>query len=167
MQENSPYATPAADITTQNADETYQPQVFATKGRIGRLRYLAYTFGSYALVGVIVAVFMAVGLADTASESMVSMIAILVMYAGMIAFGVILSKRRLNDLDKTGWLVLALFIPIVGAFFGLYMMFASGTDGSNKYGLAPCENPVGVKIIGLIFPIVFIIGIVAAIALPA
>lgn len=170
MQENSPYAAPEADITTQNLDETYQPQVFAIKGRIGRLRYLAYVFGLYALVMVIVAVGAAIlGAAGLVSDtgSMITMVAIGLVYLALIVFGMVLVVRRLNDLDKTGWLSLVLFIPIVGALWGLYLVFAAGTDGVNKYGPAPSENSMWVKIAGLALPIIAVIGIVAAIALPA
>jgi Tfp pilus assembly protein PilE len=37
----------------------------------------------------------------------------------------------------------------------------------NNYGAPPPPNPLGVKILGLLFPILFITGMLAAIAIPA
>lgn len=45
--------------------------------------------------------------------------------------------KRLHDLNKSGWLILLMFIPIVNAIFGLYMLFADGTVGPNQYGADP------------------------------
>ncbi|HFB66173.1 MAG TPA: DUF805 domain-containing protein [Aeromonadales bacterium] len=75
--------------------------------------------------------------------------------------------RRLNDLDKTGWLSLLTFIPIVGAIFGLYVLFAKGSPGSNSYGPAPDENPTWVKVVAIGLPILMIIlGIAVVTFLP-
>lgn len=47
--------------------------------------------------------------------------------------------RRLHDLDKTGWLALLVLVPVVNAFFVLYLFFAPGTVGANDYGADPIE----------------------------
>ena len=60
----------------------------------------------------------------------------LVMAISAISFGV----RRLHDLDKSGWWVLIALIPIVGFFFQLYLLFAKGTDGYNRFGEDPLIN---------------------------
>lgn len=41
---------------------------------------------------------------------------------------------RLHDLDVSGWYSLLFFVPILNIFLGLYLLFAKGTDGANKYG---------------------------------
>ena len=43
MEEN-PYSAPDAELGQQTS-ETYSPSIFTAKGRIGRLRYLAYSYG--------------------------------------------------------------------------------------------------------------------------
>jgi uncharacterized membrane protein YhaH (DUF805 family) len=55
----------------------------------------------------------------------------------IVFFGISLSIRRLHDLNKTGWLTLIIYIPLVGAFYGLYLLFSQGTTGENKYGSQP------------------------------
>lgn len=48
-----------------------------------------------------------------------------------------LAIRRLHDLNKTGLLTLVTFIPFIGQFYGLYLLFALGTVGENIYGAQP------------------------------
>ena len=57
---------------------------------------------------------------------------------------VVIARRRLHDLDKTGWLQLILFVPLLGLLMLLYLTFAPGTDGDNRFGPAPAPNSRGV-----------------------
>jgi len=45
--------------------------------------------------------------------------------------------RRLHDTNRTGWWLLLLFIPIVGAIIIIVFMALDSDDGTNQYG----ENP--------------------------
>lgn len=45
-----------------------------------------------------------------------------------------LGIRRCHDLNKSGWWMLFLLIPFFDIIFILYLLFAKGTDGSNRYG---------------------------------
>ena len=47
-----------------------------------------------------------------------------------------------------------------------YLIFFPGSDGSNEYGPAPVGNSLGVLILGWSMPVLFLLGIVAAIAIP-
>lgn len=47
--------------------------------------------------------------------------------------------RRCHDLDKSGYWGLLVLVPIVNFFFLLYLLFAKGTEGWNKYGNDPLE----------------------------
>ncbi len=66
-------------------------------------------------------------------------------------------------MNLSGWWSLAAFIPLVG----LVWVFKGGTRGVNRWGAPPPPNGLVVRIAGLALPILFMIGIVAAIALPA
>ena len=48
--------------------------------------------------------------------------------------GIMITTRRLHDLDMSGWYQLINLIPIVGTLFMLYVIFTRGTDGHNQYG---------------------------------
>jgi hypothetical protein len=66
-------------------------------------------------------------------------------------------------MDWSGWTILLAIIPLVG----LIWLFKAGSPGENRFGAPPPPNTTGVKVLGLIFPLIAFIGIVAAIALPA
>ncbi|BEV01111.1 DUF805 domain-containing protein [Novosphingobium olei] len=51
------------------------------------------------------------------------------------------SVRRLHDQDRTGWLLLLMFIPFLGWFALLVLMCLEGTRGPNRFGPDP-KNPV-------------------------
>ncbi len=42
--------------------------------------------------------------------------------------------RRLHDTDRSGWLLLLAFIPIVGWLILLYFFVQAGTQGPNRFG---------------------------------
>ena len=69
-----------------------------------------------------------------------SVFGLLIGLAALVAsmwFSLAQGVKRLHDLDKSGWLILLMFVPIVNALFGLYMLFADGTVGHNQYGEDP------------------------------
>jgi uncharacterized membrane protein YhaH (DUF805 family) len=157
----------ASQIDLESPSEvgsTYEAKMMQLHGRIGRIRYLAYLFGSYVLVIALTALLsIALSSASLALLSLAPIFSIILYFVSIIIFG----RRRLNDLGHSGWLMLLLFIPFVNIVFGLYIIFASGSKTSNDYGPPPNPTPTLVTIGGLILPIVFIVGILAAVALPA
>jgi uncharacterized membrane protein YhaH (DUF805 family) len=71
--------------------------------------------------------------------------------------------KRAHDMDWSGWTALIGLIPLVGLIF----VFKRGSPGPNRYGLPPPPNTLGVKILAMVFPFVVVLGIAAAIAIPA
>ncbi|MEE4200185.1 MAG: DUF805 domain-containing protein [Erythrobacter sp.] len=55
----------------------------------------------------------------------------------LIVPGLAVQVRRFHDQDKTGWLVLLGFIPIIGGLIVLVFMLLPGTDGPNRFGPDP------------------------------
>jgi uncharacterized membrane protein YhaH (DUF805 family) len=45
--------------------------------------------------------------------------------------------RRLHDLDKSGWWLLILLVPLIGAIVLLVFMCIEGTRGTNRFGPDP------------------------------
>jgi uncharacterized membrane protein YhaH (DUF805 family) len=159
------YSAPNADLSAAPAegDATYTPTLFALSGRIGRLRGIAYPMGAML---VFMAAMMVVG-AITVALPMLGMVLMVVLYIPMIAVGFIYTIRRLNDLNHSGWFCLLGLVPFLNLIFYLYLWFAPGTAGPNDYGLPPGPNTFWVKVGALVLPIIAIIGILAAIAIPA
>lgn len=47
--------------------------------------------------------------------------------------------KRLHDLGKSGWYALVVLIPFFNLLFILYLGFAPGNIGTNKYGEEPLQ----------------------------
>jgi hypothetical protein len=65
--------------------------------------------------------------------------------------------------NATGWLSIVALIPLINLMFWLI----PGTDGDNNYGAPPPPNTAGVIVIAVILPVLFFVGIISAISLPA
>lgn len=50
--------------------------------------------------------------------------------------------RRLHDLDKSGWWLLILLIPIVGTIIFIVWAATKGTTGDNRFGPDPLAGDV-------------------------
>jgi len=163
MTEVNPYTTPQSG--SEYSDEAYQPKIFTLQGRIGRLRYLTYSMIYnlifYAIFMVLAVISGAMGEAGTLFLGITTV----VLYIGLLVFVFGVGKRRLNDLDKTGWMLLLFIVPLVNILFALYMLFASGTRGENRYGPPPVKNHP-LLWVGILGPFAML-GILASVALPA
>lgn len=174
MNDNNPYSAPDAALET-GQQEFYQPSVFSFKGRIGRLRYVAYGMGTYlAIIAVLMPLMggsMLLGgsmeLAGEGAMSIAMIIGLAVFYIAIIILSVAFGKRRLNDLNRSGWWLLIFIVPLVNFLMTIYILFFPGSNEANNFGPPAAANSLGVKILGSIFPLIFLLGIVAAIAIPA
>lgn len=137
---------------------------FDLNSRIGRLRYLAYNVGLLLLMLVPLVLGGALARASTLLGGSV----LLVAYIGMLVMSIGFAVRRLHDLDKSGWWWLLMLIPLVNLIVFLYILFAPGSDGENRFGPVPPPNS-GWVIAGAVSYIALIPlgGILAAIAIPA
>jgi uncharacterized membrane protein YhaH (DUF805 family) len=162
----NPYSAPNATITDiDEEDETYEPQLFAWEGRIGRLRYLAYYFAIVVLTSLIGGIVAAVLTALVAPGPMMAVLGV-IGYVPLLIATFVVTRRRLNDLNHSGWWGVITLVPLLNLVLGLYLVFGPGSKGVNSFGPKPCKNSVAVVLGGLILPIA-IIGILAAVAIPA
>ncbi len=167
----NPYSAPDAALDTGAQDELYEPKIFSFNGRIGRLRYLAYSFAvNVALMLVMIPLMGASaflgGAAGPESMGILAMAGMAVFYIVTIVISVMFCKRRLNDLNRSGWWFLLFIVPFLNIALAIYLLFFPGTDGSNNFGPAPSANSIGVIILGWMFPALMLLGILAAIAIP-
>jgi len=108
---------------------------FSTKGRLGRQAFcirLIINFGCLMGVYILADVFEDV----TALGTLMMILFGACFIASAVAF-MTLSIRRCHDLGKSGWMALVQFVPLVGAFYQIYLMVAKGTPGPNAYGEDP------------------------------
>jgi uncharacterized membrane protein YhaH (DUF805 family) len=167
MSDANPYSAPDAALDT-GQDVLYQPKIFSFSGRIGRMRYLAYGIGLNILLmaAMIPLGGMTATMGGEAGMSMLGMVMVGLFYIATIAISIMFAKRRLNDLNRSGWWFLLFLVPIVNLLMAIYMVFFPGSDGDNKFGPAPTSNSTGVLILGWMMPVFFIVGIGAAILVP-
>ena len=151
------YAPPMAHVSDmQTGTGVGELKIFSSKGRIGRLRYLAYSAGAGVLFNLSVTV-----LTLVLPPVLLSLVALATM-AVLIWFHVITGIKRCHDMDISGWWSLTLIIPVIVFAW----IFLPGSRGENRFGPPPPPNTLGVKLLAWIMPAIMLIGILAAIAIP-
>lgn len=159
----SPYAPPSANVA-EELPEYAELRPFGVEGRIGRLRYLAW---SISLMAAAMAVFGVVAIGFQLSEVVGAIIGVLALVA-MAVVSVQIGVQRLHDIGWSGWLLLVNLVPVVGSVFSIIMLVVPGSTAANRFGPPPPPNSTAVKVLSalwLLVPVVF--GILAAIAIPA
>ena len=163
------YQAPAADIVGE-AGGYDESSMFSPGGRAGRLRYLGYSIGFTFLasfsMGLLSLIIAAIGERSNSALALISVIPLLV-YIAILMVTIIFMIKRLHDLNWSGWISLLSAIPLVNLLLGLILIFAPGNSGPNKYGPPPKPESNALVIIIFIFVFVAVVGILAAIAIPA
>lgn len=125
---------------------------FEFSGRSRRMEYWMFT-----LFGILVNAAITVVFGRTAYTSMGSFVwfdtrlnAVGDIVSGLFAlFSLIPSLavmvRRLHDVDRSGWWLLLVFLPILGWFVLFIFTCLDGTRGPNRFGLDP-KNPNDVDV---------------------
>nr|HET7859174.1 DUF805 domain-containing protein [Caldimonas sp.] len=162
MDEANRFAPPATSVADVGPDVVQPVRLWPPSGRIGRLRFLAYGLALYVLFIVAAFVFGFVSAMVGKDSVLMSALGMLGFLAYLVAAFVLIVQRS-HDMDMSGWWSIAAIIPIVG----LVWVFKGGTRGANRWGPPPPPNGVFVTIAGLLLPVIVVVGIVAAVALPA
>ena len=163
-QDSSPF------FSRNPAPETDHP--LSIRGRFGRLSFI----GWYAFLNVLsffasIAFSLAVGIFNFSTMTLNSQfadlltgmaglgyVALLVFY---LYFYIVITARRLHDLDKSGWMMLLLLLPVINIFFILYLLLAPGTAGLNRYG-APRPAAFWEKLLAWLMIIIAVLSIFSA-----
>src|SRR5450830_718819 len=161
----SPYAPPQARVG-DNLPAFGQLKAFTVSGRIGRLRYLAWSLVLMLVMMPVAGAIFAFAM-GTAAASLNTAITIGVILGGaaLIAFVIVsvqIAVQRLHDIGWSGWLWLLTLVPFVGSLFPFVLMFCPGNSGANQYGAPPPPNSTAVKVLAVL-SVVFgvIVGIAA------
>lgn len=59
--------------------------------------------------------------------------------------GLAVTVRRLHDVDKRGWWILLILVPIIGWLVLLYWYIQRGTTGANRFGPDPLSGEAAVE----------------------
>jgi len=130
-----PYRAPTAELSQRDdavdAQDTYAPKIFTWNGRIGRVRYVAYScLMLFALMCVVPLLLLI--------PKIEPFVFILFNFSGLATLPV--GRRRLHDLGHNGWFALVALLPVVNLLGALYLMFAPGAAKRNRFGPRPGPN---------------------------
>ena len=164
METRNPYASPSAQVADTVADAEYgEIRIFSTRGRLGRVRYLGYGIGLGLLISFVMGILAGVAAAAGSAAAPIAAIIVVVGYVALFAMQIVLTIQRAHDFNSSGWLALLGLVPLVNLIF----LFIPGTKGENRFGKQPPPNTAGVIILACILPLIAVVGIVAAISIPA
>lgn len=155
----SPYMPPRADIDPQ-AGQVGRLKANSFNGRIGRLRYLAW---SLVLMAGFAVVFAALSAVTLVSETLGGIL-VIAASVGMLVISVQIGVQRLHDMGWTGWLWLLNLVPIVNSLFWIIMLVVPGSAGSNRFGPQPPPNSLAVNILAGLFLLLIAGGLLAVFA---
>lgn len=158
----SPYATPQAPVG-EALPEYGELQYFTVQGRIGRVRYLGWSMG---MILAMIPLFILFAALTAASQTLGALV-LIAACVGMVVVSIFFGVQRLHDIGWSGWLWLLNFVPVVGSVMALLMLLVPGSVGANRYGPPPPPNSRGVTGLAWASILVPVVGILAAIAIPA
>ena len=162
-QQPNPYIAPQSDTDLHQQEEFAEVKFLSAKGRIGRIRLIAYSVGANFFGGIILAAAAALAIPLGEIGGILIMVAYIAVVVLTIVLVVLWTVRRLNDCNMSGWFTFIFILPLIN----LALWFIPGTHGRNNYGAMPPPNKTGVILLALVLPIIAVIGILAAIAIPA
>ncbi|MCJ8168535.1 DUF805 domain-containing protein [Atopomonas sediminilitoris] len=161
----SPYATPQAAVY-EDMGEVGELKPLSLSGRIGRLRYLAWS-----LVMMFAAIpLAAIGGGLIASDTIAPLgwLIMIAAFIGILVYGVTIGVQRLHDIGWSGWLYLLNLVPVVNWVFPIVVLVMPGTQGANRFGPPPPPNSGAVKVLAALWiGMLLIIPILAAVSIPA
>ena len=163
---NQPYQAPEASLGA-GSEETYQPKLFQTSGRLGRARYFVYVMALTMITYLAMALVMGVGFGSASQGGSPGALFFGLMLLVMMPVGIfttvmsiIYGIRRLNDMNMSGWMILLLFLPIANLVIAIMLLFVPGTKVANNYGPKPVPNSNGVIAALVVLLLLFVGGFV-------
>lgn len=149
---------------------------FDWHGRVSRVQFLASsTFNALIALMLVALLFVMIGgfqgMVNASSEQLpMSLLgASSVGVAVLLYLQLAVSKRRFNDLNKTGWLALLMLVPGVNVLVYLYLLAVEGTAGANYYGL-PARPATQLKtVLMVLIPLLVmsLIGLLTQVVVPS
>ncbi|NBF05225.1 DUF805 domain-containing protein [Pseudomonas sp. Fl5BN2] len=164
----SPYAPPQATVGEAIAQYAIL-NPFSIQGRIGRLRYLAWTLVLTVAMLALVGIGAFIGLLSAAVTNSTLLVGLgifagVIVLLGSVVVSIQISVQRLHDLGWSGWLWLLNFVPFIGGIFPLILVVSPGSNVANRYGPPPPPNTTAVKVLSwmwLVLIALLIVGLVA------
>lgn len=142
----SPYAPPRTALDTTSG-EFAELKVFSVDGRIGRMRYLAWSM--VLMLACLPAMGISFMLAQ-ASQTLGTLLFVACVVT-MIFVMIVITAKRLHDLGWSAWLMLLNLVPVVNTIFSILLLVMPGHPQANLYGPPPPANSTAVKVLAWIW----------------
>jgi len=108
------------------------------QGRIRRMHFWLGLLGVGVVFGVLYSILASMSGMASGSPNGLILALMGVLYLVYLYVWAAIMVKRAHDRDKTGWFVLIILIPLIGAIWILIELgFLDGTQGPNKYGPSP------------------------------
>lgn len=125
--------------SSADKEAVFKELFFTSKGRLNRKSYI---YRSIFLSLVLSVIQVVLTFAANTIGALELLFAVLLLVSGLFGFvaSIMMLARRLHDLDKSGWWMLLLCVPLVNILFYIYILFFKGTEGPNQYGEDPLQS---------------------------
>lgn len=125
--------------SSADKEAVFKELFFTSKGRLNRKSYI---YRSIFLSLVLSVIQVVLTFAANSIGALELLFAVLLLVSGLFGFvaSIMMLERRLHDLDKSGWWMLLLCVPLVNILFYIYILFFKGTEGPNQYGEDPLQS---------------------------
>lgn len=156
----NPYRTPQASVA--DPQPAHAPaRVLDPRGRLGRLRYLVYSFGfSLLFHGLLAAGAGAGALAGPPLGPALGGGLALAAAIGSLVTTILLAIQRLHDFNASAWWVILLLVPGVNLVLVLVLWVMPGTRGPNRFAAPTPPNTPGIVVLALLLP-ALLLGLIA------
>ena len=139
-------------------ETTYTPTLFPMRGRIGRVRYLAYgVLPNLLMLCASIAIGAGGGGMSLALEGLVAVAA--------LALVLLIGVRRLHDMGRSGWFAAGLLVPVLNLAVFLWLLCAPGDARANRFGPPPGPNTRAVVALAWAMPVIYVASVLTAMAL--
>ena len=125
--------------SSADKEAVFKELFFTSEGRLNRKSYIYRSFFLSIVLFVVQGILTFAADTFGALDLLFSIVAF-VLGIFQLAANIMMGVRRLHDLDKCGWWMLLLIVPLVNLFFCLYLLFFKGTEGPNQYGDDPLQQ---------------------------
>ncbi len=125
--------------SSADKEAVFKELFFTSDGRLNRKSYI---YRSIFLSLVLSVIQVVLTFAANTIGALELLFAVLLLVSGLFGFvaSIMMLERRLHDLDKSGWWMLLLCVPLVNILFYIYILFFKGTEGPNQYGEDPLQS---------------------------
>lgn len=125
--------------SSADKEAVFKELFFTSAGRLNRKSYIYRNFFLSFVLNIIRIILAVLAAYIDALELLFTGLLYVSGIFGFVA-SIMMLARRLHDLDKSGWWMLLLFVPLVNILFYIYILFFKGTEGPNQYGEDPLQQ---------------------------